>query len=62
MQEDKATQVDGDVEFSVILPSELSMGRASAGVASHERSGPLDLVWSPAPVPAASSVIRSELE
>jgi hypothetical protein len=62
MQEDKATQVDGDVEFSVILPSELSIGRASSEIASHGRSGPLDLVCSPAPAPAESSVIRSELE
>jgi hypothetical protein len=49
MQEDKATQVDGELEFSVILPSKLS-----AGVASLERSGLQDLVW--------SSVVRSELE
>jgi hypothetical protein len=62
MQEDKATQVDGDAEFSVLLPSGLSVGRASAGVSAPERSGPLDPAWSPAPAPAESSVVRSELE
>jgi hypothetical protein len=46
----------------VILPSGLSVGRASAGVSAPERSGPLDPAWSPAPAPAESSVVRSELE